>query len=70
MLHEHGHHHIDENKLSCEHEGHEIHGGDELQSSVAAVVAPWPTRWALSQGVLVGDGTLGVKLLKWKNNEN
>lgn len=59
MLHEHCDHHVYQNELSREHEGHEIHWRDELQSGVAAVVTSWAIWWALSQGVLVDRGVLG-----------
>ena len=52
VLHEHGHHHVYQYKLSREHKRHKIHGGDELQSGVAARAAAWALRWALPQCVL------------------
>ena len=59
VLHEHGHHHVDQDELGREHEGHEIHGRDELQPGVAAVVAAWTAYWAFPQRVLVGGGVVG-----------
>lgn len=56
MLHEHCHHHVDQDKLRRQHKRHKVQGGDELQPRVAAVVTPWTTRWAFSQGVLGGKG--------------
>lgn len=61
MLHEHRHHHVDQDELRREHEGHKVEGGDELQPRVAAVVAPGTPRWALPQGVLGGEGGSSVK---------
>lgn len=54
MLHQHRHHHVDEDELRREHEGNEIQGRDKLETWVAVVVhlgvVVW---WALSQRVLV-----------------
>lgn len=58
-LHEHGHHHVDEDKLGGEDEGDKVHGRDELESSVARVVT-WTWR-ALTQGVLEDRQEKGEK---------
>lgn len=70
MLHEHRHHHVDQHKLRREHERHKVHGGDELQPCVAAIVTPWTAWWALSQGVLGGAGGSVLKKKKKKNSVN
>lgn len=58
MFHQHGNHHVYQYELSCEHEGHEIHRGDELQSGMTAIVGSWTIGRALSQGVLMDKRVL------------
>lgn len=65
MLHQHGHHHIDEHELGGEHEGDKVHGRDKLQGGVAAVVHVSAVVWrTLPQRVLRGDGGGGQEKRK------
>lgn len=48
MFHEHSYHHIDENKLGCEHKADKVQWGDELQIAEAAPVIVA----AVTQGIL------------------
>lgn len=60
MLHQHRHHHVDEDKLRREHEGHKVQGRDELEARVAVIVhLGVVVGWALAQRVLGEDGEEG-----------
>lgn len=48
MFHEHSYHHIDEDKLGCEHKADKVQWGDELQVAEAAPVIVA----AVAQGIL------------------
>lgn len=50
VLHEHGHHHVDQNELGRQHERDEVHWGDDGQVAEAVAVL----RPAVSQRVLGG----------------
>lgn len=54
MLHQHGHHHVDEHELGGEHEGDKVHGRDKLKAWIAGIVhisaVVW---WTLPQCILV-----------------
>lgn len=56
MLHQHGHHHVDEHELGGEHEGDKVHGRDKLKAWIAGIVhigvMVW---WALPQCVLKAE---------------
>lgn len=56
MLHEDGHHHVDQDELSRQHKRHKVQRGDELKPRVAAVVAPRSAGGAFPQCVLEGGG--------------
>lgn len=55
MLHEHSYHHIDEDKLGCEHKADKVQWGDELQIAETAPVIVA----AVTQGIL--EGELGIR---------
>lgn len=55
MFHEHSYHHIDEDKLGCEHKADKVQWGDELQVAEAASVIVA----AVTQGIL--EGKLGLR---------
>lgn len=55
MFHEHSYHHIDEDKLGCEHKADKVQWGDELQVAEAAPVIVA----AVTQGIL--EGKLGLR---------
>lgn len=52
VLHEHGHHHVDQHELGRQHERDEVHRGDDGQVAEAVAVL----RPAVSQRVLGGGG--------------
>lgn len=55
VFHEHSYHHIDEDKLGCEHKANKVQWGDELQVAEAAPVIVA----AVTQGIL--EGELGLR---------
>lgn len=55
MFHEHSYHHIDEDKLGCEHKADKVQWGDELQVAEAAPVIVA----AVAQGIL--ERKLGLR---------
>lgn len=57
MLHQHGHHHIDEHELGGEHEGDKVHRRNKLKARIAGIVHIGAVvRWALPQCVLEAEG--------------
>lgn len=60
MLHENGHHDVNEHELRRQHERHKVERRDELKTSVAAVVTAGTSGRALPQRVL-GQEQYGFK---------